>query len=103
MAKIVRRIGDALGGLPQLCDQLAHRADRFAADPALHAAGTITHERCGLWRPDNDDDALPTGGVQGPVTLHQPRYGSAPGGEGMGEHTRGTPGTPTRRGASLTR
>ncbi|WP_280420880.1 hypothetical protein [Nocardia carnea] len=43
-ATIVRRLGDALGGLPQLCDQLAHRADHFAADPALHAADIVTHE-----------------------------------------------------------
>ncbi|MEV0367992.1 hypothetical protein [Nocardia fusca] len=43
-ATIVLRLGDALGGLPQLCDQLAHRADRFAADPALCAADTVSHE-----------------------------------------------------------
>ncbi|MGW5384007.1 hypothetical protein [Nocardia sp. NPDC003963] len=42
-ATIVRRLGDMLGGLPQLCDQLAHRAERFAADPALCAADTVAH------------------------------------------------------------
>lgn len=37
VATVVRRLGDALGGLDQLLDQLAHRCDRIAEDPALAA------------------------------------------------------------------
>lgn len=35
VATVVRRLGDALGGLDQLLDQLAGRCDRIATDPAL--------------------------------------------------------------------
>ncbi|MFF7944794.1 hypothetical protein ACFZC5_34310 [Nocardia gamkensis] len=42
-AVIVRRLGDALGALPQLRQQLASHADGFAADPALRAASTAPH------------------------------------------------------------
>ncbi|UGT58801.1 hypothetical protein [Nocardia asteroides] len=35
VATVVRRLGDALGGLDQLLDQLADRCDHIAADPTL--------------------------------------------------------------------
>ncbi len=35
VATVVRRLGDALGGLDQLLDQLADRCDRIAEDPTL--------------------------------------------------------------------
>ncbi|WP_216917687.1 hypothetical protein [Nocardia noduli] len=38
VATVARRLGDALGGLPQLLDQLAGRCDGMAEDPALRAA-----------------------------------------------------------------
>lgn len=43
-ARAVRRLGGVLAKLPQLCDQLAARADRFAADPTLRADSTADQE-----------------------------------------------------------
>lgn len=40
-AQIVLNLVEALGGLPQLCGQLATCAERFAADPALRAAASV--------------------------------------------------------------
>ncbi|WP_405180954.1 hypothetical protein OG225_07120 [Nocardia sp. NBC_01377] len=39
----VRGFGEALAGLPQLCEQLAVRAERFAATPGLSADSTAEH------------------------------------------------------------
>ncbi|WP_033247436.1 hypothetical protein [Nocardia carnea] len=43
-ARSVRSLGAALAKLPQLCDQLAARADRFAANPTLRADSTADQE-----------------------------------------------------------